>query len=171
MKGSGFFLLLKYAIKEFLDDRDFNNLSPRTINAYSMNLEKFHGYCVTKEVVDLSDITSSLFKEYLLYCKNELKNNPTTLNTKLRQLRTFFNYLANNEVINSKSIPTAKIPYVKEEIKIEVFSDDQIRQMLNYYRRVWVILTHLFSKSTSFQRSPKISPCRIPVVRVKTKAI
>lgn len=130
------FLLLKFAIKEFLDDRDFNNLSKNTINGYTRILEKFHDFCVERNIVDVSDVTSSTIKEFLLYRKNVLKNNPTSLNTNLRGLRTFFNYLANNEVINSKSIPTAKIPYVKEEIKVEVFSDDQIRQMLNYYRRI-----------------------------------
>jgi len=130
------FLLLKFAIKEFLDDRDFNNLSKVTINGYSLTLEKFHDFCTKKEVVDVSDITTSLVKEYLLHCKNELKNNPTTINTKLRALRTFFNFLANNEIINLKQIPTTKIPYIKEDIKVEVFSDEHIKQMLNYYKRI-----------------------------------
>jgi len=129
-------LLLKFAIKEFLDDRDFNNLSKATIGGYSLILEKFHDYCIEKETVEVSDITPSLIKQYLLYCKNELKNNPTTINTKLRGLRTFFNFLAENEIINSKRIPTSKIPYVKEEIKIEVFTDEHIKQMLNFYKRI-----------------------------------
>ncbi|WP_374721783.1 site-specific integrase [Peribacillus tepidiphilus] len=44
------------------------------------------------------------------------------------------NYLVECEVI--KTNPAKKIKPQKEDVKIEVFSDEQIKQMLNFYRRI-----------------------------------
>src|SRR5699024_9884219 len=45
-----------------------------------------------------------------------------------------FNYLVAEEII--KESPAKKLSMVKEDIKIEVFTDYHIKQMLNYYRRI-----------------------------------
>lgn len=34
-----------------------------------------------------------------------------------------------------KASPAKKIKLLKEDVKVEVFSDEQINQMLNFYRR------------------------------------
>ncbi|GIP20380.1 hypothetical protein J22TS3_06550 [Paenibacillus sp. J22TS3] len=60
-----------------------------------------------------------------------------TVNSKLHILKIFFNYFEYEiDLFTPKTNPTKKIPYAKEEIKIEVFSDEQIKQMLNYYKRL-----------------------------------
>jgi integrase/recombinase XerD len=128
-------MLLKFSIKDFIEDREFNNLSPKTISSYNATLQEFQNY-VSEKVVDVADVTPSHIKSYLLYCKKDRGNNPTSINHKLHNLKIFFNYLEDIEVINSKNNPTKKIPYVKEDIKIETFTDYQIKQMLDYYRRL-----------------------------------
>ncbi|MBA9087676.1 integrase/recombinase XerD [Fontibacillus solani] len=130
-------MLLKFAINEFKSDREYRNVSPRTISSYMAALEQFHEYCVKNEVINIEDCTSSLVKNYLLYCGKERKNNPTTVNSKLHVLKILFNYFEfEMEIFNPKTNPTKKIPYAKEEIKIEVFTDAQIKQMLNYYQKI-----------------------------------
>ncbi|MEW9674145.1 tyrosine-type recombinase/integrase [Ammoniphilus sp. 3BR4] len=130
-------MLLKFAVKDFLDDREFKNVSPQTIANYRNTLNDFHNYCVEKEIVDTSDITASIIKSYLMYCQRKRNNNPTTINTKIRNLKVFFNYLENElQLFDSKNNPIGKIVTVKSDVQIEVFTDSHIKQMLNYYRRL-----------------------------------
>lgn len=127
-------MLLKFALQDFIDDREFKNLSPKTIIGYKDILGQFVNYCNENEVVNVQDITQNTIKKYLMYCKNTLGNNPTSLNHKLNRLNAFLNYLVEIEVIEKN--PAKKVKRVKEDIRIEVFSDYHIKQMLNYYRRI-----------------------------------
>lgn len=129
-------MLLKFAIQDFKDDREYKNLSAKTITNYLMTLDEFQDFSAKNEILNVEDVTQSHVKSYLLHCQKERNNNPTTRNSKLHTLKIFFNYLENEELITSKQNPIKKIGYVKEEIKIEVFSDEQIKQMLTYLRRI-----------------------------------
>jgi len=129
-------MLLKFAIKDFKDDREYKNLSPKTIESYLSTLNEFQSYCANQEIVDVNDVTPNTVKSYLLYCQKERNNNVTTRNSKLHILKIFFNYLEEIEVITQKHNPSKKITYGKEDIKIEVFQDNHIRKMLGYYQRI-----------------------------------
>lgn len=130
-------MLLKFALNEFQNDREYRNLSPRTVSSYMAALQEFHEFCVSHEVINLEDCTASLVKNYLVHCGKNRKNNPTTVNSKLHILKIFFNYFEHEmELFTAKTNPTKKIPYAKENVKIEVFSDEQIKQILNYYKRL-----------------------------------
>lgn len=128
-----FFVLLKFAIQEFYDDREYNNLSQRTVEGYREILSQFYDYCVKEDVVDVHDITTRLIKDYIVYYRKK-GNNPTTTNTKLRRIKTFLNFLVAEEII--KENPADKLQQVKEDIQIEVFTDYHIKQMLNYFKRI-----------------------------------
>lgn len=134
--GVVFFMLFKFAIKDFLEDRQFKNVSKYTMYRYQKILEEFQNYIVQDELVNIEDVLPNTIKKYLMYCQNEKNNNPTTINTKIRALKTFLNYMVESDIIAEKRNPVQKIGYVKEEIKIEVFSNEQIKQMLGYYRKL-----------------------------------
>lgn len=129
-------MLLKFAIKDFKDDRVFRQISKSTLTNYMGCLHEFHDYCIAHEIVDTHDITRQTLKEYLIYCQIERVNNATTINSKLRSLKIFFNYMEEIEVYTEKNNPGKKVDYVKADVRIEVFSNSQIQQMLSYYRRV-----------------------------------
>lgn len=129
-------MLIKFAIKDFKDDREYKNLSPKTIESYMSALNEFQDYSGKQEIVDVSHVTPNAVKNYLMYCQKERNNNITTRNSKLHVLKIFFNYLEEIEVITQKQNPAKKIGYGKEDIKIEVFQDRHIQQMLSYYRRI-----------------------------------
>lgn len=129
-------MLLKFSIQEFHDDRLYKNLSPKTIGSYLLTLKEFQSFCGEHDIVSVEDVTQSIIKSYLIYCQKERGNNPTTRNSKLHTIKIFFNHLEETEVINSKQNPIKRLPYVKEDIKIEAFSDYHINQMLGYYRRI-----------------------------------
>jgi integrase/recombinase XerD len=126
-------LLLKFAYQDFLDDRRFKNTTKTNIKNYEMTLGKFVDYCIENEVVNAEDITYSHVRQYLLKCQ-EKGDKAGTINTKLLRIRAFLNYLVECGVI--KTNPAKKIKPQKEDVKIEVFSDEQINQMLNFYRRI-----------------------------------
>lgn len=129
-------MLLKFAIKEFLEEKKFKNISPKTLSNYSETLTIFHAYCIQNQIIDLSDITQSTIKSYLRYCKDERNNKPVTINTRLLTLRIFFNYLESADIISPKENAPSKIEYLKTDDKIAVPTDQQIKDILSYFRRM-----------------------------------
>jgi integrase/recombinase XerD len=127
------FLLLKFAVQDFLDDRVFKNLSSTTIGSYKDILGQFQKFCNEHEILNVEDVTTHNIKKYLLECQKK-GNNATTTNSKLQRIRAFFNYMIECEVIEKN--PAKKIQKAKEDVRIEVFNDYHIKQMLNYYRRL-----------------------------------
>lgn len=126
-------MLLKFAYQDFLDDRRFKNTTQVNIKNYQMLLGKFIDYCTENEVINVEDITYSHVRQYLLNCQ-EKGDKASTINTKLLRIRAFLNYMVECEVI--KNNPAKKVKKQKDDIKIDVFTDEQIRQMLNFYRRI-----------------------------------
>lgn len=127
------FLLLKFAYFDFLEDRKFNNVTTKTIENYEDLLGKFIEYCNNNEVINVQDITHLHIKQYLIECQKR-GNKPLTINSILQRIRTFLNYMVECEII--KKNPALRISRQRDDVQIEVFSDEQIRQMLNYYRRI-----------------------------------
>ena len=126
-------MLLKFAVQDFLDDREFKNVTSKTIETYKNILTQFLNFCNENEILNVQDVTPNTVKKYLLHYQKQ-GNNSTTTNTKLQRIRAFFNYMIEIEVIDKN--PADKIQKAKEDIKIDVFSDYHIKQMLNYYRRI-----------------------------------
>ena len=126
-------MLLKFAYQDFLDDRRFKNTTKTNIKNYEMLLGKFVDYCIENQVVNVEEITYSHVRQYLLNCQ-EKGDKASTINTKLLRIRAFLNYMVECEVI--KNNPAKKVKRQKDDVKIDVFSDEQIRQMLNFYRRI-----------------------------------
>ncbi|MED3789988.1 tyrosine-type recombinase/integrase [Peribacillus frigoritolerans] len=129
-------MLLKFAIQDFKNDREFKNLSEQTIKNYMIQLNEFQGFCAEKEILNVEDVSANTVKSYFLYCMKSKKNNPVTVNTKIKNLKAFFNYMVESDIIIEKRNPMSKIEKAKTDIKIDVFSDNHIKQMLNYYRRL-----------------------------------
>jgi integrase/recombinase XerD len=126
-------MLLKFAFQDFLDDRRFKNTTKVNIRNYQTLLGEFVDYCVQNEVVNVENISYSHVRQYLLDCQ-ERGNKAGTINTKLLRIRAFLNYMVECEVI--KNNPAKKVKMQKDDVRIDVFNDDQIRQMLSFYRRI-----------------------------------
>ena len=126
-------MLLKFGFQDFLDDRRFKNTTKSNIKNYQILLGEFINYCIDNEVMNVEDISYSHVRQYLLHCQ-EKGNKAGTINTKLLRIRAFLNYMVECEVI--KNNPAKKIKPQKDDIKIDIFTDEQIRQMLSFYRRI-----------------------------------
>lgn len=125
-------MLLKFGMKDFIEDREYKNLSSNTITSYQRTLDDFHEFCIQNDIVNVEEVNSQHVKKYLMD-RRKKGNNPTTTNTKLKHLRVFFGYMTDIEVIQKN--PAKTVEMAKQDIKIEVFTDYHIQQMLHYYRR------------------------------------
>lgn len=126
-------MLIRFAIKEFMSEKEYENLSQSTLSAYTMLFEDFLSWADEQGFQRVSDLNGRAMKGYLTRCKNERGNNPTSLNTKRKQFNTFFNFLAQEGLIDSN--PMESVKKVKEDIRIKTFTDEEVREVLSYLRR------------------------------------
>ena len=126
-------MLLKFAFQDFIEDRQFKNTTEVNIKNYRIMLGEFINFCTEQKVVNLEDVTASHVKSYLMMCQQK-GNKAGSVNTKMLRIRAFCNYCVECEYI--KDSPARKIKALKEDVKIDVFTDEQIGQMLAYYRRI-----------------------------------
>ncbi len=160
------FLLIREAVKLFIEDREFKNLSPFTIKTYRITLNIFCDYCVSKGIVEIDNLSPQTTKSFLMYCKNELQNLPTSINQKLRTLKAFIKFLAEEEYLEDDK-PIKKFKKIKEQVQIEVLTDDQINLILkhlkkfNYHANSFVIFRNrkmfIFLLSTGVRRGEVVN--------------
>lgn len=124
-------MLLRFAFQDFLADREFNNSSEADMNNYRTITGDFITYCLENDVTNVEDITSGLIKQYFIECKNR-GNSAGTINTRLMRIRAFLNYCVEEKILTENV--ARKVKRLKEDVKIDVFTDLQINQMLAYYR-------------------------------------
>lgn len=65
---------------------------------------------------------TSTIRSYILKCQDK-GNNAETINTKLVRIRAFF-----NNMVNAEQLKPVQPKLLKEDVKVEVFSDEQINQ-------------------------------------------
>ncbi|WP_427137603.1 tyrosine-type recombinase/integrase [Psychrobacillus psychrodurans] len=124
-------MLLKFAYQDFLADRKFKNTTETNIKNYEMTLGQFIKYCLEHGVINIEEVGHHHVRNYLLDCQ-ERGNKPNTVNTKILRIRAFFNYLIEEKIVSENMGRRVKLQ--KEDVKIDVFTDEQIYQMLAYYR-------------------------------------
>ncbi|MGM0828088.1 MAG: tyrosine-type recombinase/integrase [Bacillota bacterium] len=129
-------MIVKFAVREFIADREFANLSSYTLKTYRRVLEDFDRHCVENGIVSVTDVDKSVIRSYLNYCRRDLNNVPSTLNQKLRVLKAFINYLKAEEIYDSESNPFKNVKFAKVETRIETLNDKHLRQILRYFDRM-----------------------------------
>lgn len=67
-------MLIKFAIKDFIDDREFKNVSNATITRYIGALNENQSYFAEQEVINVDEVTHNLIKKYLLTCQASKQN-------------------------------------------------------------------------------------------------
>jgi site-specific recombinase XerD len=95
--------ILSRSILSFENYLEFRNKSPRTIEEYGYDLRMFKRYLKNAfgidSVTNISDLDDTMVEGFLLYLKNEKRNqrgehlSPVTINRKYFALRSFFDFL------------------------------------------------------------------------------
>lgn len=120
-------MLLSEAFSLFIFEQRVKNNSPATIAYYSYFLTEFLDWLSITTVEDL-DITH--YKDYILYLADTgIKS--TSINTKIRAVKAFYNFLIDEEKIGDCSRKLRLVKQSRQEII--PLSDDEIYILLNSF--------------------------------------
>ncbi len=90
--------------------------SPSTIKDYSSELIRFSGFLKTKKTDTLGSITTTLLREYLYISKENRKLSQPSISKIIAIIKSFFNFLEEEEIIYKN--PSRKIKSPKKKNKI-----------------------------------------------------
>lgn len=88
-------------LDKYLDYLEFEkNYSKYTITSYYNDIKEFLEY-LNREGLDYKNIEYSDIRFFLIYLKDELKLDNSSIDRKLSSLRGFYKYLANNKIVKT----------------------------------------------------------------------
>lgn len=115
----------KTALSLFVDDCELRNLRPQTIQYYRNELSVF--YKILKEIGNhspMDEISKDILKAVIIQMKKKGLQT-VTINTRLRAIRAFFNFLQREKYI--KQNPMNEIKLLKDRKKVvETFTTKQL---------------------------------------------
>lgn len=104
--------LTKKFISYLADDKE---LSKNTIECYNRDINQFDEYLKNENIKGLLSVNKTVIITYLLHIQNMGRSN-STISRNLASLRTFYQYLLNNDLI--KNDPTLNLKSPKQEKKL-----------------------------------------------------
>lgn len=121
------------AIDLFVKDCELRNLRPHTIQYYMNELKAFLNSLSAQgiSIAELKpyNITEEHIKEnVILYMKNYKGNKTVSINTRLRALRSFFNFLYNHKHIPRNPMTNIKLLKDRKTI-IATFTKEQLKRL------------------------------------------
>lgn len=115
---------------DYLNHCEERNLTQNTVDSYKFYLAYLKRYLEgSQHSLLVDEITERDLKDFLNFMRKTKKNNQATINAAIAQLRPFFNYLLEHEII--KENPMARIKKGKVDQKpILPFSVEDIQSLL-----------------------------------------
>ncbi len=86
------------------------NASPATISSYKPKLEKFLLYLLRNDIEKIEDVIVSRIREYIYKIKEERNLSSVSTYTKIAILKSFFNFLQSDGIINENPANRIKLP-------------------------------------------------------------
>ncbi|TGE38712.1 site-specific integrase [Desulfosporosinus fructosivorans] len=153
--------MLKYSnfdlkIEEYMLYCSSRNLSPKTLKSYETTLKLFSNYLVKEHTVDdVEDVTKNHIRHYVKFlqergkytCMEEKGNNKpsartdfgkpisvNTINNYVRNIKVFFNWLADEDEIEKNPMLKIKLLKGSERIKA-MLSEKEIKSILNSFNK------------------------------------
>lgn len=123
-------MTLSKAISDFLIDKQCSGYSHSTITDYAVKLNKFCEHFAFLPV-SVKDITLQDCRDYYLWLTSHLENS-VTVQSYIRSLRAFLNWLYYNEIIDVDICQKFKLPKAKKPF-INVLTDVEIQSVYECY--------------------------------------
>ncbi len=104
--------------------------SSHTVNSYATDLNNFYGFCIDNEFITSEDEIISDYKiirKWIVFLSSQ-KLSAKSINRKLSTLRSFYNFLLRENLIDSN--PILKITRLKTEKKLPEFISDKKMELL-----------------------------------------
>ncbi|RLQ89959.1 tyrosine-type recombinase/integrase [Falsibacillus albus] len=116
------------ALEKFFKDCYLRNLRPATIGYYR---NEFHGAkrIINKQLIECNECD---IENLILKSKDQMK--VTTINTRLRALRAYYNYLSKNKLIDNNPMKNIKLLRDRQKT-IETLGDQEIELLIRTIRK------------------------------------
>ena len=122
-------MTIREAFDDFMFEQRVRNNSPATITFYSSALSSFVDW-VSRSAANVGELTIKQYMDYIIFLSSSgIKS--TSVNTNLRAVKAFYNYLIDEEIIGDCSRKLKLIKQQKEEII--PLSDDEIQRLLSCF--------------------------------------
>lgn len=110
------------------------NLNPKTITAYTMDIEQFKTFKDIKSM-DINDVDKEVLKEYIQYLYTlELK--PKSIKRKLATLKAFFTHLEFDEIITISPFRKMRVSIKENKILPKTIEIQNIRKLFKYVYKI-----------------------------------
>jgi integrase/recombinase XerD len=121
----------KTALAEFIGDCEIRNLRSHTIQYYKNELSSFHKILNAQDVDTMPQTIKPehIKKNVILYMKDELGLKTVTINTRLRAIRAFFNFLYRESYIKTNPVRNVKLLKDRKTV-VTTFTSEQINLLL-----------------------------------------
>ena len=105
------------------------NYSDYTIENYSHDIVEYLEY-LERESLSFSDVEYSDIRFYLMYLKDEKKDNNTSINRKLSALRGFYKFLANEKIVSTNVFSLVNGPKRAKKLP-RYFEYNELEELFN----------------------------------------
>lgn len=122
-------------VKQYLDSCRARRLSSRTIETYSFYLDWLTKWCHEIGVSDVRELNPILLRQYMQWAQQpgaRGNRSPYTLHGAFRVMRSFFQFLVNDEVINSSPVSKLNEPKLPKRI-LPALNETEIRSIIEYW--------------------------------------
>ncbi|WP_286884060.1 tyrosine-type recombinase/integrase [Aneurinibacillus sp. UBA3580] len=134
------------ALDIFVRAKEAEGMRPRTLADYRRHMEFFKRY-LPSDITYIDEITPSLIRDYITYLRKEHRAyegvegrektekglSITTINIRLRTMKTMFNFWHNEGMTESNAMATIKQLRNDEAKEVEGLSDEELRRVLESY--------------------------------------
>lgn len=131
------------AYQDFMVDNERKNLSSETCRYYRENLNRFISWLAAKGIVKANRISEEYVDDYFLFLLRTVPNR-TSVNTYMRAVRRFVNYLSEQKIIKPFTVSLLKDMY-KIKPTFDRVEIDRILSSVNPANAVSVIMLLLLS--------------------------
>jgi integrase/recombinase XerD len=116
-------------IEQWLIDAKIRNLSPRSIAFYRQKIDNFLGFCDTRQISRISQITPNELRLYVLHLQES--HNPGGVHAHYRTVRTFLNFWEGETEPDDWRNPTKKVKPPKTPLDpLEPVEKNKVRRMV-----------------------------------------
>lgn len=116
------------ALDKFLEDCEIRNCRSQTIQYYKNELSVFYKILREQEIeVNIYKMTPEIIKRNVILYMKEQNCKTVSINTRLRAIRAFFNFLEREKIISKKQNPFHEIKLLKDRKKaVPTFTKEEI---------------------------------------------
>lgn len=119
--------------KEFLAEKKYQGLTENSLQAYVNFFKVWNPWLAQEGLERIDQLNGRNTKAFLIHCIEDKKNKPKTVNTKLKLLRAFANWMVEEKLLDEPFTKGTKM--VREEDSPKILVDKDLRDVLRHLRR------------------------------------